>query len=90
MPQKRSGIGAADELRMEAMPHSSHVQPAMVGSTGSVSMAVFVLSVSIVGVTFDGAVSRRHSRRGSRMTAAILRRFPEESVASTPTSRRIS
>ena len=65
MPQKRSGIGAADELRMEAMPHSSYVQPAMVGSTGSVSIAVFVLSVSIVGVTLVQKGQRDHRKRRS-------------------------
>ena len=66
MPQSRRGSGAADGSRMGVMPRSSNVQPARVGSAASVSMAVWVLLVSIVGFPFSWLFNLRHTRTGAR------------------------
>ena len=52
MPQSRSRSGAADGSRMGVMPRSSQVQPARVGSEASVSMAVWVVVVSMMSFPF--------------------------------------
>jgi len=52
IPHSRRGSGAADGSRMGVMPRSSHVQPARVGSEASVSMAVWVVVVSMMSFPF--------------------------------------
>ena len=61
MPHSRSGSGAADGAWMEVMPRSSHVHPAMVGSEASVSMAVWVVVVSMMSFPFRFLPQRTQS-----------------------------
>lgn len=61
MPQERSGSGAADGSWMGVMPRSSHVHPARVGSEASVSMAVWVVVVSMMSFPFRFLPQRTQS-----------------------------
>lgn len=61
MPHSRSGSGTADGSWMGIMPRSSHVHPARVGSEASVSMAVWVVVVSMMSFPFRFLPQRTQS-----------------------------